>query len=117
MRAQGLEHLEAGLRLVAERLLREEDAERRGLSALGDGGRRMFERASRPRPELEPRKSAGLLDGVRELRALLDERLVDDHENVLSRLQPAGVDQVPAPAAERVGHPRILATEDLRPAQ
>jgi hypothetical protein len=68
----------------------------------------MLERSVRPCPELEPRLTAGLLDSLGELRPLLDERLVHDHEHLFAGLEPPSLDQIPAPARRLVTHRSIL---------
>jgi hypothetical protein len=69
----------------------------------------MLERPVRPGPELEARPSTGLPYGSRELRPLLDERLVDDHQDLFAGLETSGFDQIPAPATHLLAHARILA--------
>jgi hypothetical protein len=83
--------------LVRKRLLREQDGEVGGSGRLTDGGRRPVERAL-TRPELEPRRGAGVGHGRDQLGAFLDQGLFDDDERVLARLQPGEADQVPGPA-------------------
>ena len=97
------QHLEAGRGLVTHGLLGQEEAERRLGSSIDHAGRRVFQRPLWTSPELEPRPTAGLPNGVSELGALLDERLVDDHEHFFAGLEPPGLDQVPAPALHLVG--------------
>jgi hypothetical protein len=101
-----LEDLKARRGFAAERVLRQEDAERCFPRAVDHTRRSVVERPVRARPELEPRPAAGLPDRVGELRALLDERLVDDDENVFAFFEAPGLDQVPAPALHRFGHDR-----------
>jgi hypothetical protein len=103
-----LEHLEARARLRADRVLREEVAERRLPCGGEHARRRVRERPVAAGPELEPRSPARLPDGVGERRALLDKRLVDHHEHALAGLGPSGVDQVSAPAGRFAhgAHPR-----------
>ena len=94
---EDLARLEAGRRLVAARR-RSEEEEELGLA------RRLLHRRRRVRerplsgPELELRLGSCVLDRGEELRALLDERLVDEDEHSLAGLHPGRADEVPAPA-------------------
>ena len=65
------------------------------------GRRRVLERPLAG-PDLEPRLAARVGDGRDELRPLFEQRLVDDDDHRLARLQPGGLDQVGAPP--RVPH-------------
>jgi hypothetical protein len=48
-------------------------------------------------PELESRLASGVLHRSAELRALLDERLVDDDEDALAGFESRGAEEVAAP--------------------
>ena len=64
-------------------------------------------------PELEPRLGACAAQGVCELGALFDERLVDDDEHALAILDASGFDEVAAPARVHDGlgrHSAMVAT-------
>ena len=85
----------------------------------------MIDRGLPPRPELESRRAAGVAHGREELRALLDEGLVDDDEYLLAGAQRACADEVLAPARvllevaqehlEAVGEPAELAAAQAEP--
>ena len=111
---------EPGWRLGGMRLLREEEPERHPLGRVEDRLRRARHRTIAG-PELEGRLPARLLDRGRELRALLDERLVDEDEHLLAGAQPGCLDQVPAPAGHLVvairPHARILPNRTCEAAQ
>src|ERR671933_268856 len=92
-----LARLEAGRGLVAARRLREEEQEVGVARRLLHRRRRLRERPL-ARPELEPPLRARVLGRGEELRALLDERLVDEDEHALAGLDPGRADEVPAPA-------------------